>query len=128
MELRTCARRTMLTVLAVVLSAGLMACNGGERADVTPPEPPPAENGAPPPVDNGDPGNETPPGDDPAAQTDEARALVESRCSGCHELDRVWAATYDREGWDAAVARMEARGLRLSVDERATIIDYLAEN
>lgn len=65
-------------------------------------------------------------GDAEAPAADADRALVESKCSGCHELDRVWAASYDAAGWDAVVRRMESNGLQLSDDERATIVAYLA--
>lgn len=63
-------------------------------------------------------------GEIPAADTE--RALVESRCSQCHNLDRVWAAQMDAERWESTVRRMEANGLQLTDDERQRIVEYLA--
>lgn len=60
-------------------------------------------------------------------ETDAARSLVEAKCAGCHDLDRVWAASKDAAGWDLTVKRMEDNGLELSGDEHLMmIVDYLA--
>ncbi len=60
-------------------------------------------------------------------ETDSDRVLVESKCSQCHALDRVWDASMDRSGWETTVRRMEANGLSISDEERARIVDYLSE-
>jgi len=57
---------------------------------------------------------------------DPALVLVETKCSMCHTLDRVWAAEYDRAGWEATVDRMKQHGLVISDDEYTQVVDYLA--
>lgn len=54
------------------------------------------------------------------------QALVESRCSACHTLDRVQAAEYDRAGWERTVDRMVGKGLNLTEEEYAAIVEYLS--
>ena len=54
-------------------------------------------------------------------------AFVEQRCSMCHTLERVYAASYDKAGWTETVDRMVRNGLVLAGDEKQAIIDYLAE-
>lgn len=101
----------MLVVLAIVV--GLVAC--GSR------------DGSP----GVDPGGIT----DPASQeetsssgSDPGRALVETKCSMCHSLDRVWAAEKSAEEWNTTVQRMKANGLVVTAEEEQQIIGYLAEN
>ncbi|TLM98985.1 MAG: hypothetical protein FDZ75_01140 [Actinobacteria bacterium] len=53
-------------------------------------------------------------------------ALVERKCSMCHTLDRINAATYDAATWAATVQRMQANGLVITADESSQIIDFLA--
>ena len=53
-------------------------------------------------------------------------ALVQERCTVCHTLDRVNAATYDQAGWEQLVDRMIRNGARLNAEERLAVIDYLA--
>lgn len=102
-------------LLVSLMIVGLAGC-GSEEPETIAPETPdvsePAES------DGDDSGEE------PAADPD--LALVESKCSGCHTLDRVWAASYDAAGWESTVRRMEANGLQLSDEERTTIVEYLA--
>lgn len=53
-------------------------------------------------------------------------SLVESRCGSCHSVDWVTGASESaRADWEGTVARMEAKGLQVTDDERATIIDHL---
>jgi len=110
--LRTVVTGVLLVSLALL---GVAGCGSGEPETISPDTPGVVEPGAP---DEGQ-GGEVP-------ETDTERALVESKCSGCHNLDRVWAASKDAAGWESTVRRMEANGLQLSDDERATIVTYLA--
>ena len=102
-------------VLVSLLLFGVAGCGADEPESIAPETPDVTEPTTP---DSGE-GAEEPAGD-------ADRTLVESKCSGCHELDRVWAASYDEAGWESTVRRMEANGLQLSDDERATIVSYLA--
>lgn len=112
-------RGRMLIGVAVVVSLlvfGIAGCGSESPETVAPPAPDVSEPTAP------DTGGEA---EEPAGDGD--RALVESKCSGCHALDRVWAASKDRAQWETTVRRMEANGLQVTEDERLTIITYLAE-
>ena len=64
--------------------------------------------------------------DEPSAEVDPVRQLIETKCSMCHSTDRVWAVAYDREVWVTTLERMETNGLVLADEERQQIIDYLA--
>ena len=111
-------RWRMLIVYAALLSlivVGAAGCGSGEPDTIAPETPGGSEPAEP---DTGD-GAGAPDGD-------ADRVLVESKCSGCHELDRVWAASKDGAEWEATVRRMETNGLQVSDDERAAIISYLA--
>lgn len=57
----------------------------------------------------------------------DATALLETRCSQCHTLDRVKQAHKTQAEWEATVRRMRARGAVLSEAEAKTLIDHLAE-
>lgn len=52
--------------------------------------------------------------------------LLESRCAGCHGLDRVRSAHKTPAEWEQAVRRMRAKGARLSDEEAALLVSYLA--
>jgi hypothetical protein len=55
------------------------------------------------------------------------RALVASRCTECHDLQMVFdAAGISREDWNGALEEMTSYGLKMTPDERAQILEYLA--
>jgi cytochrome c2 len=60
------------------------------------------------------------------ARASTGEALVASRCTQCHSLDRINGARYDAQQWGDVVDRMRRNGLVVSADERQLIIDYLA--
>jgi mono/diheme cytochrome c family protein len=53
------------------------------------------------------------------------KELVESRCTACHDLERVAVAKRQREDWAALVANMVGRGAVASPDEAKAITSYL---
>ena len=55
----------------------------------------------------------------------EGRELVEQRCSACHGMDRLVAASRSPREWDAIVARMSFLGALSSREEAARIASYL---
>jgi mono/diheme cytochrome c family protein len=55
------------------------------------------------------------------------KALVEERCSVCHNLGRIKAAQKTQEEWKATVKRMLANGAKLNQAEQEAVIEYLAE-
>ena len=55
------------------------------------------------------------------------RDLVSRACQACHDLNMVLAATgLTREGWDATIEEMISYGMRVDADDRAKILEYLA--
>jgi cytochrome c5 len=57
----------------------------------------------------------------------DGKALVESRCTQCHDLGRVKQAKKTGEEWKATVERMVAKGAQLNQAEQEAAIKYLAE-
>jgi cytochrome c5 len=62
-----------------------------------------------------------------AVPTLDGKALLESRCTACHALDRVIAARKSAADWTITVNRMVAKGAQVTPDEAQAIIDYLAK-
>jgi len=56
------------------------------------------------------------------------KALVETRCNLCHDLERVAAIKRAKKDWPVLVANMVTWGATASPDEAKTISDYLAAN
>lgn len=56
------------------------------------------------------------------------KGLVETRCTLCHDLERVTAAKRSRRVWDAVVANMLQRFGLEAPDEARAISAYLAAN
>lgn len=54
------------------------------------------------------------------------KALVSSKCIGCHDLNRVENAKHDREGWELTVNRMVLSGAQLNESQAELVTDYLA--
>ena len=54
------------------------------------------------------------------------RELVARECQACHNLDAVVASNETRETWNTLLDSMTSYGLRVSPEDRAKILDYLA--
>jgi len=80
------------------LIAGLYATLGAET--VKPPTPAPASEGA---------------------------ALVQARCTSCHDLERITSAKKTREQWTQTVTRMVSKGAQLNAAEQNIVIEYLSK-
>ncbi|QRN82453.1 hypothetical protein JR338_08440 [Chloroflexota bacterium] len=64
--------------------------------------------------------------DSPATPTeDPTQALIEERCSGCHNTSIIYNANYDESGWSDVIDHMIEKGAVLSEDEKAQIIEWL---
>jgi cytochrome c5 len=74
------------------------------------------------------PGINLPPAKPVALPDGPGKDLVETRCSVCHDLERVAAVKRDRQAWPAIVANMLAWGAPATLGEAKTIADYLAAN
>src|SRR6476646_7058651 len=49
-------------------------------------------------------------------------------CGTCHEVERATAVRLNREGWQDTIAKMVDLGAKASDEERATVLNYLAEH
>jgi Quinohemoprotein amine dehydrogenase A, alpha subunit, haem binding len=58
--------------------------------------------------------------------TGAGKELVETRCTLCHDLERVAVVKRPRQHWPAIVANMVARGATATPEEAGTIATYLA--
>jgi cytochrome c5 len=54
------------------------------------------------------------------------KELVETRCTACHDLERVAVVKRQKADWPALVANMVGRGAAASPDEAQAIASYLA--
>jgi hypothetical protein len=57
----------------------------------------------------------------------DGKALVQERCTQCHDLQRVEAAKKTGDEWKANVERMVSLGAKLDEAEQEAAIDYLTE-
>jgi len=58
--------------------------------------------------------------------SDPAKSLVDSKCSMCHSLDRVYSAEKTAAEWESTIDRMKSNGLVVTDEEYAQIVEYLA--
>lgn len=65
---------------------------------------------------------------DPSIAASEAQALLEGRCKRCHSLQKVTSFTGDFAAWESVVTDMINRGANLSDEEKAILVQFLAEN
>lgn len=54
------------------------------------------------------------------------RELVLQKCQSCHEIGLVTRERQTRERWDSLITEMQGYGLKLTPEERTTILNYLA--
>ncbi|HWQ46911.1 MAG TPA: hypothetical protein VN376_08595 [Longilinea sp.] len=57
----------------------------------------------------------------------ETVSYVETTCGACHSFSRVSERGHSEAEWSSIVDQMIANGLAVSNDQRATIIQYLAQ-
>ncbi|MBN1317697.1 MAG: hypothetical protein JXA42_19595 [Anaerolineales bacterium] len=57
----------------------------------------------------------------------DGKALVQDRCTQCHDLGRVESAQKTEVEWKTTVERMVSKGSKLDASEQAAVIQYLAE-
>lgn len=61
-----------------------------------------------------------------ASSTSEGQKLVETRCTVCHNTQRIYAKKRDAAEWGTLVDLMISRGAVVSNANRTKIINYLA--
>lgn len=93
-------------VLAVMFAAGVAGCSSADNGDSGAPK------GAKTPVITGS--------SDPAAK------LVESKCTMCHGIDRVEAASKSGDEWASTVDRMKSNGMVITDEEYDEIVGFLS--
>jgi hypothetical protein len=77
-------------------------------------------------TDTGTGGTEAVPGTGTGVVGDGA-ALVDSKCTTCHNLERVDSATKDLAGWQATITRMvQQNGAVITPEEQSAIALYLS--
>ncbi len=54
------------------------------------------------------------------------REIFELRCSRCHSVETPLSRWKDRAGWERTVWAMRQRGARLTDEEAAEVVRYLA--
>jgi cytochrome c5 len=57
----------------------------------------------------------------------DGEALLESRCTQCHNLNRVRNAQKTLTEWEQTVTRMIGKGAKLNDEEKDFLINFLAE-
>ena len=93
-------------VLLLILVSVLSACSSSAS---------PAATGA------------NPAGDSVSASQLDGEALVNTKCTQCHDLNRVTSEKQTEAQWTRTVDNMVKKGLSLTDAERTAIIGYLAE-
>lgn len=74
------------------------------------------------------PGQRMPPAKPVALPAGPGKELVETRCTLCHDLERVTAAKREKREWDSVVANMLERFGLSAPDEARAISAYLGAN
>ncbi len=74
------------------------------------------------------PGQSLPPAKPVTLAPGSGKELVETRCTLCHDLERVTAAKRQKDAWPGLVANMFDRFGLSAPDEAKTIATYLAAN
>jgi len=57
----------------------------------------------------------------------DGEALLNDRCTKCHNLTRVMNAKKTAEEWEKTVTRMVSKGAKLTNEEQQVLVDYLAK-
>ena len=57
----------------------------------------------------------------------DGKTLVETRCTKCHDLERVKAAKKSADEWKTNVERMVGKGAELNDAEQEVVAKYLTE-
>ena len=92
-------------LLLTLLVISIAACSGGET-----------------PVDTS-----VPAAGDSSTNTDDdqVKALIEERCSSCHNTNIIYNANFDESGWSDVIDQMIQKGAVLSDSEKTMLIDWL---
>jgi cytochrome c5 len=114
MKVHSLKWKFLITMLIIV---GLVAACGG--AETSQPTAPPKEEVT-----------EIPDAVDPTSPPSsiDGEALLQQRCTACHNLNRVTNKSWSMEQWERNVTDMINKGARLNAEEKEALVKYLAEN
>jgi cytochrome c5 len=108
-------KRMGLLLGLLITVIGLAAAGCGAPATEVPPPPEPAATEA------------------PAASTEVAvpaafdgQAMLQDRCTRCHGLDKVTAASKNEAQWKVTIDRMVSKGAQLTPEEVQALAQFLA--
>lgn len=62
-----------------------------------------------------------------AGRADPGAQILESGCTGCHDLNRVRSKSLTSAEWQGIVDRMKGRGADISDEDTSTLVDYLTK-
>jgi len=105
-------------VIAMLITVGLLAACGGTETS-QPTEPPKVVQPT-----------EIPEGVEPTVPPSpiDSKALLQQRCTACHNLNRVTNKMWSLQQWEQSVSSMIRRGAQLNNEEKEALVKYLAEN
>ena len=63
--------------------------------------------------------------DDLVPRIDKGRLTFTKVCGSCHGIDKPDKKNMDRPAWDELISSMEAKGAKMTAEERELILDYL---
>ena len=55
------------------------------------------------------------------------KAIVASRCVGCHALNKIEQVRFNERGWTLLVDNMVSYGAQLSEEQKLLAVDYLVQ-
>ena len=58
----------------------------------------------------------------------DGKKLLETSCTGCHDLDTATSPRLSRDEWQDLIARMISRGAQLEDAQVPTLVDYMSRN
>ena len=122
----------LLTVLMTIGSLGATACGASAPATEAPAAPTVASASTPEPATATESPAATPvpstATEEPAAPEPpfDGAALLQERCTVCHDLGRVEAANKTADEWRTTIGRMIGKGAKIDDAEKETLIEFLA--
>jgi cytochrome c5 len=67
-------------------------------------------------------------GQDASLPAGEGKAILEGKCTTCHDLSSVTGQHADAEAWKGVVQSMKDMGADVSDEETKVLVDYLVKN
>jgi cytochrome c5 len=115
------ARRLIVTLVLVTVALIIVAC-GGSTATPPPTNPAPVAT-APAAQPTAKPGVAPYP---VVPAVKDGQALMNERCTVCHDATRITSLKQTRAGWETTVTKWRSKGAVLTDQEANVLIDYLA--